>query len=161
MDTATKTVRQAERVRGVLREAGGEVGGAARRLAEQLDHFVPLARRVIRQAKRRVLQGENVPAGGKVVSLFEPHIRIIPRHKSGAEVGFGRLVVFDEVEGGIVTHFAVLAGETAEHGQLAPAPAHHQRVFARPPRLVTGDRGTHAPEDERLAREAGSGTFQG
>ena len=111
--------------------------------------------RAIDQARRRVLAGEKVPAREKVVSLFEPHARIIPRHKGGAEVEFGRLVVFDEVDGGIVTRFQVLGDKTAEHGQLAPALAHHQRVFGHPPRLATGDRGTHAPENERVARAAG------
>jgi IS5 family transposase len=155
VDTATQTVRQAQRVRGALREAEGQAGGAARRLAEQLDHFVPLVRQAISQAQRRVLDGEQVRASEKVVRLFEPHTRIIPRHKGGAAVEFGRLVVFDEVEGGIVTRFAVLEDKTAEHGQLAPALRHHQRVFGRPPRLATGDRGTHAPENERVAHQAG------
>jgi IS5 family transposase len=155
VDTATKTVRQAVRVREALGEAGEVAGATGRRLAEQLDHVVPLVRQAIGQAQRRVLEGEQVPASEKVVSLFEPHTRIIPRHKGGAAVEFGRLVVFDEVEGGIVTRFQVLKDKTAEHGQLAPALAHHQRVFGHPPRLVTGDRGTHAPENERVAREAG------
>lgn len=155
VDTATKTVRQARRVRSVLGDAGEQAGAAGQRLAEHLDHVVPLVRQAISQARRRVLEGEKVPATEKVVSLFEPHTRIIPRHKGGAEVEFGRLVVFDEVEGGIVTRFAVLEDKTAEHGQLAPALAHHRRLFARPPRLVTGDRGTHAPENERVAREEG------
>lgn len=153
--TATKTVRQAQRVRGALGGAEERAGAAGRRLAEHLDRVVPLVRQAIGQARRRVLEGEKVPAGEKVVSLFEPHTRIIPRHKGGAAVEFGRLVVFDEVEGGIVTRFAILEDKTAEHGQLAPALAHHQRVFGHPPRLATGDRGTHAPENERLAREAG------
>jgi transposase, IS5 family len=155
VDTATKTVRQAQRVRGVLREAGEQAGAAGQRLAGQLDQFIPLVRQAISQARRRVLEGEQVPASEKVVSLFEPHTRIIPRHKGGVAVEFGRLVVFDEVEGGLVTRFAVLADKTAEHGQLTPALAHHQRVFGHPPRLATGDRGTHAPENERVAREAG------
>jgi transposase, IS5 family len=142
VETTTKTVRQAQRVRGVLREAGEQADAARQRLAEQLDQFIPLVRQAISQARRRVLQGEQVPASEKVVSLFEPHTRIIPRHKGGAAVEFGRMVVFDEVEGGIVTRFAILEDKTAEHGQLAPALVHHQQVFGHPPRLVTGDWGT-------------------
>ncbi|MGH3125132.1 MAG: transposase, partial [Streptosporangiaceae bacterium] len=147
--------RQAQRVRQALRAAGEQAGAAGQRLAAQVDHFLPLVQQAIRQAERRVLQGEKVPAGEKVVSLFEPRTRIIPRHKGGAAVEFGRLVVFDEVEGGIITRFEVLADKTAEQGQLAPALAHHQRVFGHPPRLATGDRGTHAAENERVAQEAG------
>ena len=125
------------------------------RLRERLSHYLPLVERVIDQAARRVLAGEQVPAKEKLVSLFQPHTRNIPRHKGGTPVEFGRLVVFDEVEGGIVTRFGVLADKTAEQGQLAPALAHHQHVFGRSPHLVTGDRGLHAADNERVAREAG------
>jgi IS5 family transposase len=146
------TVQQARRIRAALPL---EAQVQATRLSARLDSVVPLVERVIDQAERRVLAGEQVPAKEKVVSLFEPHTRIIPRHKGGAPVEFGRLVVFDEVEGGIVTRFAVLADKTAEQGQLAPALAHHQRVFGRAPYVVTGDRGLHAPDNEQVARQAG------
>ena len=63
--------------------------------------------------------------------------------------------MIDEVEGGIVTRFAVLADKTGEQGQLAPALTHHQRLFGKAPRLVTGDRGVHAAENEVVARAAG------
>lgn len=154
--TATEaTVRQVERIRNALQAVSEEARPTAQRLIGQIDQYLPLIRQVISQAQRRVLEGKKVPASEKVVSLFEPHTRIIPRHKGGATVEFGRLVVFDEVEGGIVTRFAVLEDQTAEQGQLAPALDHHQQLFGRAPRLVTGDRGVHAPENERLAQEAG------
>ncbi len=149
------TVRQALRVHEALEAAPAGGSDLARRLRAGLERFVPLVRQVVCQARRRVLAGEAVPAAEKVVSLFEPHTRIIPRHKGGAAVEFGRLVVFDEAEGGIVTRFAVLADRTAEQGQLAPALAHHRQVFGRAPRLVAADRGLHASTNERVAREAG------
>lgn len=65
------------------------------------------------------------------------------------------MVVFDEVEGGIVTRFAVLEDKTAEQGQLSPALEHHRQLVDRPPRIATGDRGVHAANNERVAREAG------
>lgn len=156
--TATEaTVRQVERIRNALQAVTEDTRPTAQQLIGQIDQYLPLIRQVIRQAQRRVLEGKKVPASEKVVSLFEPHTRIIPHHKGGATVEFGHLVVFDEVEGGIVTRFAVLEDKTAEQGQLAPALDHHQQLFGRAPRLVTGDCGVHAPENERLAREAGVG----
>ncbi len=101
---------------------------------------LPFIRQVIRQAQRRVLEVMKVLASEQGVSLFEPHPRITPRHKAGTTVEFGRLVVFDEVERGIVTRVAVLEDQTGEQGQLTPALDHHQQVFGRAPRLVTGDR---------------------
>src|SRR6266404_3395539 len=56
----------------------------------QLRHYLPLIERVIAQAERRVLAGEAVPAGEKLVSLFEPHADIIvkslPPRRRGAAV---------------------------------------------------------------------------
>lgn len=150
-----RTLGQAARVREALDAAVARGADGARRLAEQLEHFVPLVTRVIAQARRRVLLGEPVPSADKVVSLFEPHTRIIPRHKGGAAVEFGRLLVLDEVEGGVVTRFHLLSDQTAEQGELGPALDHHQALFTHPPTLVTGDRGTHHADNERLAQEAG------
>lgn len=149
------TIRQVERVRDALRDTGVEKRPEAQRLIDQIEHYLPLIQRVIAQAQQRVLEGTKVPAHEKIVSLFEPHTRIIPRHKGGADVEFGRMVVVDEVEGGIVTRFAVLEDKTAEQGQLAPALDHHRQLFARPPWMATGDRGVHARENEQIARDAG------
>ena len=62
-------------------------------------------------ARARVLDGQPVPSTAKVLSLFEPHPRVVVRRKLGAAVEFGRQVVLDEVEGGIVTRCHVLADE--------------------------------------------------
>ena len=70
--------------------------------------------------------------------------------RPGCPPSFGRHVVLDEVEGGIVTRYRIcpLAGE---HGELPTAVAHHQQVFGHPPDLVTGDRGFHLPPVQAAA----------
>jgi IS5 family transposase len=56
----------------------------------QFADFTPLVERAIEQAVRRVLQGENVPAETKIVSLFEPHTQINRRGKAAPhETEFG------------------------------------------------------------------------
>jgi IS5 family transposase len=100
IETAEQMVRQTERVVHVLDEQSGSV---AKRLREQAEQVVPLIKRVIAQTRSRVLEGKKVASADKVLSLFEPHTRAIPRHKGGAEVEFGRHVILDEIEGGIVT----------------------------------------------------------
>jgi len=137
------TITQAEQVATALAQVGTAMQAQAGRLRTQLAQYVPLVKQVLDQTERRVCAGENVPAGEKLVSLFAPHTRIIPRHKGGSAVEFGRLVVIDEVEGGIVSRFAVLADKTGEQGQLVPALAPHRQLFGKVPRLVTGDRGLH------------------
>jgi transposase, IS5 family len=48
------------------------VGTSVERWRAEVAHYLPLIARVIAQSERRVLNGEAVPAGEKLVSLFEP-----------------------------------------------------------------------------------------
>jgi len=127
----------------------------AGRLCTQLERFLPLVERAIHQARRRVLDGQPVASQEKVLSLFEPHTRVVQRGKTGAAVEFGRQVMLDEVEGGIVTRFQVLGDGESECHQALPASAHHQTVLGRPPQLVTGDRRLHARGLEAAAQRLG------
>ena len=151
IETTEQMVRQAERVVQALHQ---QTESTAKRLREQAEQVVPLVKRVIAQTRSRVLEGQKVASADKVLSLFEPHTRAIPRHKGGAEVEFGRHVILDEVEGGIVTRYAILE-QPNEHGQAVQAVAHHQQVFGRAPRLMAGDRGVHSADTEEVLTEAG------
>jgi IS5 family transposase len=126
-----------------------------KKLAATVAHMVPLVCQVISQTTRRVLQGEVVPAAEKVVSLFEPQTAIIRKGKPGRPTEFGRVIWLDEVEGGIVSRYAVLEGNPAEDAQLPPSLDHHLRVFKHPPRLLAGDRGVHSAANERYATTHG------
>ncbi len=116
--------------------------------------MLPLVKRVIAQTRSRVLEGKKVPSDQKVLSLFEPHTRAIPRHKGGALVEFGRHVILDEVDGGIVTRYEILEHPN-EHGQAVEAVQHHSHVFDHPPNLVAGDRGVHSTETPNTLEAAG------
>jgi len=151
VETTEEMVQQAERVRAALRQRKEQV---VQHLRDQAGQFLPLVRRVIAQTRSRVLEGKKVASEEKVLSLFEPHTRVIPRHKGGADVEFGRLVMLDEVEGGIVTRFEILE-QPNEHGQAEAALAHHQRLFGHPPDLVAGDRGVHSPTTQGTLQGAG------
>jgi IS5 family transposase len=160
VEATRHTVRQAERVRRVLAELTAhqkppESPRFIGRLQTQLDAFLPLVQRVIKQTRSRVLEGRQVPAREKVLSLFEPQTRIIPRHKGGAAVEFGRQVMLSEVEGGIVTRYQMLADGESDRHQALPAVGHHAQVFGHAPRLVTGDRGVHTKGVEEQAQAMG------
>jgi IS5 family transposase len=166
LQVAQASLRQAQRVQALLPAGAGGAGGAggraargghtaATRLVGALAHFLPLVQQVLTQTARRVLGGETVPAAEKLVSLFEPHTRVIRRGKVHLPAEFGRKVWLDEVDGGIVSRYAVLDGNPPEAHQVPASLGHHCRVFGRPPRVFAGDRGVHAPENERLAQAAG------
>src|SRR6266566_956701 len=114
-------VQQASRVVVVL---GQQTERQATRLRSQAEEILPLVKQVIAQTRRRVLEGKKVPSDQKVLSLFEPHTRAIPRHKGGALVEFGRHVILD--------------GRGGRYRHALPDPLASQRTW-------TGHRGRGTP----------------
>ncbi len=151
LEIAQASWRQAARVRKALQEHSST---QAQRLREQLDHFLPLVEQAMAQAKRRVLQGEQVPAEEKLLSLFEPQTQIIRRHKAGKPNEFGRKLWLGEVEGGIISEFRLLEdGGGLDHPELPASLEAHQQRFGRPPNVLAGDRGVFSEENEELAQK--------
>jgi transposase, IS5 family len=146
------SVRQAQQVVAALASATP----AARRLRERFENFLPLVEQALQQAWRRVIAGEAVAAKEKIVSLFEPYTQIITRHKAGQPVEFGRKLWLDEVEGGIVSGWALpQEGGGTDQPYLGAALQRHCERFGRAPHLLAGDRGVSSPENERLAQDMG------
>jgi IS5 family transposase len=152
---ARRVVRQAARVRQALAGGGDAAARRGERLAGELGRLLPLVRRVIEQAERRVLRGEAVPAGDKVASLVEPHTAILPRHKPGRPVDVGRKLWLAEADGGIVTQAKVLEGASPDAAEVEPSVERHRRQFGRAPRLLTGDRGCSSATVRRRVEAAG------
>jgi transposase, IS5 family len=161
IEITEQTLQQARQVRQVLAQVAkpAELHPSRPaiwvRLGAELDRFLPLVAQVVRQARTRVLEGGKVAPQEKVVSLFEPHTRVLQREKPGAPVEFGRHVVLDEVEGGIVTRYRILPAGEGERHELERAVAHHRAVFRHPPKLVAADRGFHVPGQDAVFQQAG------
>ncbi len=92
-----------------------------------------------------------MPAREKLVSLFEPHTQIHVRQKAGTAVEFGRKVLLDEVEGGLVTRYALLPEPGTGHNYLEASLTAHQQRFDRAPDLLAGDCGLSSIRNARLA----------
>jgi IS5 family transposase len=107
-----------------------------------------------RLAERRVLAGERVPASAKLVSLFEPHTAIIRTGKAHLPAEFGRKLLVDEVDGGLVTRYVVRAGNPPDAPELAASLAQHQTAFGRAPSLLAADRSFFTLANARLIRAA-------
>lgn len=91
---ARASAKQAGEVREMLRSAG-RLGGE--HLAEEIERLEGLVERVVWQTERRVLKGEGVAAGEKLVSIFEgstprssPAARRARRPSSGVRCGLMR-----------------------------------------------------------------------
>jgi IS5 family transposase len=154
-DLVELTTGVVERAKQVQQALTGQAADAAQRVTQTLERFIPRVERVINQTTRRVLQGEAVPAREKLVSLFEPETAIIRKGKPGKPTEFGRVIWLDEVEGGIISRYAVLTGNPDEKAQLAPSLDHHIAQFGHAPNMLVGDRGLHSAANERYARTHG------
>ena len=100
-------------------------GTAAKRWCAQVDHYLPLIARIIAQSERRVLNGEAVSAGEKLVSLFEPHADIIVR---GRRAACQRRLVTAHVEIGCSRSGAPLMSPRRERPELMMEFFHKLRI---------------------------------
>ena len=145
---AQASLDQAERTRQTL---AARAEAIMQPLHSALGHMTELVQQVIAQTRRRVIDGESVPASAKLVSLFEPHTAIVRRGKAHLPAEFGRKVMFDEVEGGLVTRYAVLTGNPPDAPELPLSLEHHQACFGQVPTVLTADRAFFTLDNERLA----------
>ena len=152
LTTSQAMVQQAKIVQEDLKTQATQV---AQKLLNTFDQFVPLVEQVINQTTRRVLHGESVPADEKLVSLFEPHTRIISKGKVNRPTEFGRAIWLDEVDGGIISRYEILDGNPADAKQIKPTLDHHVSVFHKSPDLLTGDRGTYSADNDEYAQSKG------
>lgn len=124
-------------------------------LCTEIEHVCQLAARVIEQTRRRVLEGEQVPVGDKLFSIFEPHTDLIVRGKARTPVEFGHKVFLAESRRGLITDYRVLDGNPADEIHVAPSLAQHQAQFGGAPALYAADRGFHSPDNVQALTDAG------
>src|SRR5436189_4063249 len=83
---------------------------AIKGIRSEIGRYCGLGGRVTSQARRRVLQGEQVPNEEKLYSIFETHTDLIKRGKVQKPVEFGHKVFIAESGHGLITQYAVLTG---------------------------------------------------
>ena len=110
-------------------------------IRDEIAHYCGLGARVINQARRRVLEGEQVPNAEKIYSIFEPHTDLIKRGKVRTPLEFGHKVFLAESAKGLITQYEVLKGNPSDEVHVAPSLERHRRAFGRAPELYGADRG--------------------
>jgi IS5 family transposase len=126
-------------------------------LADQVETFIPLVEQAIAQTVRRIVNGEQVPARDKIVSLFEPHTQIIRRGKPRPrETEFGHKIRYAEVEKGLISDWQLLTeGNPPDAPYLPIALQQHQTLFGHAPEVLATDRHFFTPANENLAHQLG------
>jgi IS5 family transposase len=141
---AARAARVAEQARRIIEQVSG-----------QIEHYVALAERVLSQARRRVLEGEQVGAQEKLYSIFEPHTDLIKRGKANTPVEFGHKVLLVETARGLITDYQILDGNPSDETQVEPSLRRHREQFGKPPWLYATDRGFYSPHNVALVNAEG------
>lgn len=132
----------------------------AEQILRRLDGVLELLPRAQKQAHERIIGGRPVANADKILSRYDLDVRVIVRGKAGAEVEFGKTVLFGENRQGVILDCEIFR---------EPAPADNQTLFGSLSRVwdragrqvgaVATDRGfASAANSEALAE---SDTFDG
>ena len=128
---------------------------AVEELRGQIEHYCDLGDRVIDQARRRVLQGEQVPTAEKIYSIFEPHTDLIKRGKVQTPVEFGHKVFLAESAHGLITQYEVLNGNPCDEEHVEASLLRHQETFGSAPRVYSSDRGFFSEKNLKTCERSG------
>src|SRR6202040_1892588 len=124
-------------------------------LRDEIAHYCDLGTRVIDQARRRVLFGEQVVTDEKIYSIFEPHTDLIKRGKVRTPVEFGHKVFLAESAEGLITQYEVLKGNPPDEVHVARSLQRHRQSFGRAPELYGSDRGFFSEQNLASCQHAG------
>jgi len=149
--SAHRVLKQTEKARG--KDLQGDL--ALRSLRSEMGRYCELGERVIAQARRRVLEGEQLPSTEKVYSIFEPHTDLIKRGKVETPLEFGHKVFLAESAQGLITQYAVLSGNPNDEVHVEPSLQRHRETFGHAPHLYGSDRGFHSQNNVQVCRRSG------
>ena len=108
-------------------------------IASELSRFCGLTRRVMDQAKRRVLEGESVPVAEKIVSIFEEHTDIIVKDRR--ETLFGHKIFLSSGTSGLILDCVIAQGNPADSEWSVPLVWRHLERYDEMPRQIAFDGG--------------------
>jgi IS5 family transposase len=148
LKVAGKTMGYAQRaVDHLARHSGAE------KLADELAHYAGLLERVMDQTRRRVIEGETVPASDKLVSLFEPHTDII--RKDRRDTLYGHKIFVTGGASGLILDCVIESGNPADSTLALPMLERQKALYGRPPRQAALDGGFASKDNLKDAKTLG------
>jgi transposase, IS5 family len=127
--------------------------GVRARITEQLKHYLPLARQVVCQTRRRVLEGESVPAEEKVVSIFEEHTDII--RKDRRDTYYGHKICVTGGASNLILDCVVLEGNPADSMLTVEMLDRQNALYGRYPLKAAFDGGFTSQANLEKAKGSG------
>jgi IS5 family transposase len=134
---------------------GGLEGLELQALAKDIEQYLTRAEKCVRQARERVLNENPVPNNEKLFSIFEPHTELLIRGKANKPVEFGHMVELHQIEGGLISQYAVHLKRPAEPPLLQDGLLEHQKTFGRLPETCATDKGFYSADAMAKAQALG------
>jgi len=129
----------------------GRVQLIVRRIENILDQL-PAA---IDQAHERIIGERKLPNHKKILSLYDPHVQVIKRGKSGADVEFGNNLWLGETREGLIIDYLLEQEKTSDPKQIKPTLTRLIDEQNLPIKNIWGDRGIHSEKNEKLLEKHG------
>ncbi len=106
-------------------------------LQEQLARFLDLIERTLDQTRRRVFEGQSVPATEKLVSVFEDHSDII--RKDFKNTYYGHKICLTGGKSSMILDCQILTGNPADATLAVKSVQRQQDIYGQAPRQVVFD----------------------
>ena len=107
-----------------------------------MDQVLEQLPRARAQARQRILAGQLVANQEKILSLYEPEVRVIVRKKPGAEVEFGNTLLLAENPQGLIIDWELFRQSAPADAQLLPrSVGRMEKAYAQQLEAVSADRG--------------------
>ena len=129
-------------------------------ILRRIDGVLELLPQAQKQAHERIIGQRPVANADKILSLYDPEVRVIVRGKAGAEVEFGNTLLLGENRQGLLVDYQLFRDCAPADSQLLFSSL--LRVFegtGRHVEAVVTDRGFASASNSRTLREGG--TFDG
>jgi hypothetical protein len=146
MDRLVGTVRNhARRYRDLLDEHWKQTDWTrpqAEQVLRRMDQVLEQLPQARKQARQRIVAGQLVANEEKILSLYEPEVRVIVRKKAGAEVEFGNTLLLGENPQGLIIDWEFFAESAPADAQLlARSVGRMEKAYGHGPKAIGADRG--------------------
>lgn len=119
----------------------------------EIKRIIPLSQGVMDQTRRRVINGEQVAASEKIVSIFEPHTDIIVKDRR--DVFYGHKVCLSGGASNLITDCLIVKGNPADSTLTTEMLDRHERIYGRYPLKAALDGGFASKDNLRVAKTRG------
>jgi len=133
------------------KEFAGEIEAQIYR--EELAKYILALEKIQKQAHRRVIEEEKVPAGEKLVSIFEEHTDILTKGKR--KVIFGHKIMLSGGKSNLVLDCKIERGNWSDSENFATGLDRLENIYGTMPKEVSTDGGFASKNNYEYATGAG------